>query len=93
MKTYFVYILTNFTNNVFYIGISKSLERRLDEHNTISEQLSFSKKYKATKLVYFEEYSDVNEAIRREKQLKNWHCDWKINLIKEKNPRYRDLYH
>ncbi len=93
MKTYFVYILTNFTNNVFYIGISNSLERRLDEHNTISEQLSFSKKYKTTKLVYFEEYSDVNEAIRREKKLKNWHRDWKINLIKEKNPRYRDLYH
>lgn len=93
MKTYFVYILTNFTNNVFYIGISNSLERRLDEHNTISEQLSFSKKYKTTKLVYFEEYSDVNEAMRREKQLKNWHRDWKINLIKEKNPRYRDLYH
>lgn len=51
----------------------------------------FSKKYRLKKLVYLEVYTDINEAIRREKQLKNWHRDWKMNLIKEKNPLFDDL--
>ena len=51
----------------------------------------FSKKYRLKKSVYLEVYTDINEAIRREKQLKNWHRDWKMNLIKEKNPLFDDL--
>lgn len=93
MKSYYVYILTNFANNVFYIGVSNSIERRLSEHLDYSKAQSFTKKYKTTKLVYYEEYKDILEAIAREKQLKNWHREWKINLITEKNPSFRDLYY
>lgn len=89
MKRYFVYVLTNFTNNVFYIGVTNSIERRLLEHSVKSN--SFVQKYHLKKLVYIEEYNDVKEAITREKQLKNWHRNWKINLVKALNPSLRDL--
>jgi len=89
-KNYYVYILTNKGNTVFYIGITDNLKRRLYEHkNELID--GFTKKYKLKKLVYFEEYQDINEAIKREKQLKNWHRDWKINLIKNKNSTFKDL--
>jgi putative endonuclease len=89
-KNYYVYILTNKGNTVFYIGITDNLKRRLYEHkNELIE--GFTKKYKLKKLVYFEEYQDINEAIKREKQLKNWHRDWKINLIKNKNSTFKNL--
>jgi len=52
----------------------------------------FTKRYKLKKLIYFEEYPDPKEAIAREKQLKNWHRQWKINLIKSTNPDFEDLY-
>jgi len=89
-KNYYVYILTNKGNTVFYIGVTDDLKRRLYEHkNELID--GFTKKYKLKKLVYFEEYQDINEAIKREKQLKNWHRDWKINLIKNKNSTFKDL--
>ena len=90
MRSYYVYILTNFHNTTFYIGITNNLERRLFEHK--SETIpGFTKKYKLKKLVYFEEYNRVEDAISREKQLKNWHREWKINLIKQFNPTLNDL--
>ena len=89
-KNYYVYILTNKRNTVFYIGVTDDLKRRLYEHkNELIE--GFTKKYQLKKLVYFEEYQNINEAIKREKQLKNWHRGWKINLIKNKNPTFKDL--
>ncbi|MDO8570648.1 MAG: GIY-YIG nuclease family protein [Candidatus Daviesbacteria bacterium] len=90
MKNYFVYILTNFHNTTFYIGVTNNLERRIFEHK---KELfdGFSKKYKLKKLVYYEEYSEIINAIEREKQLKNWHRVWKINLIKQLNPELKDL--
>jgi putative endonuclease len=89
-KNYYVYILTNKRNTVFYIGVTDDLKRRLYEHkNQLIE--GFTKKYQLKKLVYFEDYQDINEAIKREKQLKNWHRGWKINLIKNKNPTFKDL--
>jgi len=89
-KMYFIYILTNFTNTTFYIGVTNNLERRIFEHQ---QELvdGFSKKYKLKKLVYFEEYNDIKEALIREKQLKNWHRNWKVNLIKETNPKFKNL--
>ena len=68
---YYVYILTNFNNKVLYIGVTNDLNRRIYEHkNKLID--GFTKKYNVNKLVYYEEYKDVNEAISREKQLKGW---------------------
>jgi len=90
MSQYFVYILTNKSNKVLYIGVTNNLERRMYEHR--NEMIDgFTKKYNLTKLVYFEETSDVKSAIEREKQLKNWHRDWKISLINQVNPNWDDL--
>jgi len=87
---YFVYILTNKSNKVLYIGVTNNLERRMYEHkNKLVE--GFSKKYNLNKLIYYEITNDVNSAINREKQLKNWHKDWKINLINQFNPEWKDL--
>ena len=91
MNQYYIYILTNLSNTVFYIGVTNNLVRRTYQHkNKFAD--GFTKKYNICKLVYFEIYNDINEAIRREKQLKNWHRDWKINLITEKNSEFKDLY-
>ncbi|MBP6882061.1 MAG: GIY-YIG nuclease family protein [Candidatus Levybacteria bacterium] len=90
MNNYFVYILSNATNTVLYIGVTNNLERRVYEHkNELID--GFTKKYNLKKLVYFEETSDITSAIAREKQLKNWRREWKLNLIKNLNPGLLDL--
>ncbi len=90
MKQYCVYITTNRENKVLYIGVTSNLPKRIYEHkNKLVE--GFTGKYNADKLVYFEQTEDVNSALRREKQLKNWHRDWKINLINSFNPQWIDL--
>src|SRR4030066_2127983 len=89
-KSYYVYLLTNWNNRVIYIGVTNDLNRRIYEHkNKIIE--GFSKKYNLTKLVYFEKTSDIQSALEREKQLKNWHRGWKIKLINNFNPAWMDL--
>jgi putative endonuclease len=90
MNEYFVYIVTNKANKVLYIGVTNNLERRMYEHRNKMID-GFTKRYNLTKLVYFEETSDVRSAIEREKQLKNWHRDWKIKLIDNFNPEWKDL--
>ncbi len=90
-RSYYIYILTNIRNTTFYIGVTNNLIHRIYEHkNEVVE--GFTKKYKLKKLVYFEQYPSPKEAIAREKQLKNWHRQWKINLIKSFNPDFDDLY-
>lgn len=88
---YFVYILASKRNGTLYIGITSDLIKRIWEHK---EKLvdGFTKKYDVSKLVYFEKTSDVKAAIKREKQLKAWKRDWKLKLIEENNPGWRDLY-
>jgi len=87
---YYVYIVSNYKRTTFYIGVTNNLIRRMYEHrNRLIE--GFTKKYNLKYLVYFEETNDINEAIAREKQLKNWHRDWKINLIRQMNPDLRSL--
>jgi putative endonuclease len=89
-KQYYVYILINKSNNVLYIGVTNDLVRRIYEHKNKMID-GFTKKYNSTKLVFFEATTNVRSAIEREKQLKNWHRSWKINLIKEFNPEWKDL--
>ena len=87
---YYIYILTTQSNSVLYIGITNDLCRRLYEHK--SEQFdSFTKRYHIHKLVYFEEHSSPNYAILREKQLKRWRREKKIQLVESKNPNWDDL--
>ena len=89
-KTCAVYIMTNYTNTTLYIGVTSNLLKRVIEHkNKIVE--GFTKRYNVNKLVYFELTDSIETAINREKQLKRWHRDWKINLIKEVNPEFKDL--
>ncbi len=81
---YYVHMLSNMKNGTLYIGMSNDLERRMFEHkNKLIE--GFTKKYNLTRLVYFEEFQYVNDAIKREKQLKNWNRKWKIDLIEYEN--------
>jgi putative endonuclease len=90
MKSSYVYILSNKNNNVLYIGITTNLVRRLYEHK-FKLMKGFTEKYNVNKLVYFEEFSTSKDAIAAEKKLKNWHREWKLNLIKKSNPEFRDL--
>ena len=85
MKTSYTYITTNKYRTTFYIGVTSNLSKRITEHqNGIGSE--FTKKYDLKDLIYFEEFTDINQAIAREKQIKNWKKEWKLNLIKEKNP-------
>ncbi len=90
-KTYFVYILTNFEETTFYIGVTSNLKKRIWEHkNKVVE--GFTEKYNVDRLIYYEQTNSVETALNREKQLKRWHRQWKINLIKEFNPKMKDLF-
>lgn len=91
-KSAYIYILTNKNNNVLYIGVTSDLTKRIWEHkNKVID--GFTKKYNLDKLVYYEAGESITDAIKREKQLKNWHRDWKLNLIKTVNPEFKDLYY
>ncbi len=90
MKQYCVYITTNRENKVLYIGVTSNLPRRIYEHKNKLVK-GFTEKYNVDKLVYFEQTENVQSALRREKQLKNWHKNWKINLINSFNPEWKEL--
>jgi putative endonuclease len=89
MAVYHVYILAS-ASGVLYIGVTNHLERRVTDHK---QQLrsGFTKKYQVSRLVYFEPFGDVRNAINREKQLKRWRRDKKLALIRATNPKFRDL--
>ena len=90
MKTYYTYILANKRNGTLYIGVTDDLKRRVFEHkNNLID--GFTKKYSVHQLVYFEETSNINSAIQREKHLKGWNREWKLRIIEENNPRWNDL--
>lgn len=91
MKTYCVYILTNKRFTALYTGVTSDLEQRVYEHKTKFYRKSFTAKYQCDRLVYYEEFSDVEEAIKREKQLKRYKRPWKANLINQMNPEWKDL--
>ncbi len=88
---YFVYILATGKNGTLYIGVTDNLIRRVGEHKSL--QLSgFTQRYKIDQLVWFGETNDINEAIKKERQLKRWKRLWKIRLIEEMNPEWKDLF-
>jgi putative endonuclease len=91
MKQYYVYILASQTAGTLYIGVTSDLKKRVWEHKSkIAE--GFTEKYDIGKLVYYEIYDDPENAILREKRMKKWERNWKINLIRETNPDWEDLY-
>lgn len=89
--TYHVYILTTRKNTVLYTGVTSDLFARIWQHKQGLVE-GFTKKYSVNKLVYVEEYEDANEAIHREKCIKEWKRSWKVELIEKENPEWFDLY-
>ena len=89
-NTYFTYIMSSNNNSTLYIGVTNDLERRVAEHKSGSGSV-FTKKYHCHKLVYFESFSDIEQAIAREKQLKGWRRERKDALIDSVNKERRDL--
>ena len=87
---YYVYILTNKSNTVLYTGVTNDLQRRVKEHKN-EEIDGFTKRYHLHKLVFFEEFSDITEAITFEKRIKHWTRAKKNALVESKNPDWRDL--
>ncbi len=90
LNAYHIYMMSNKTDKVLYIGVTNDLERRVFEHKNKSIE-GFTARYNLIKLVYFEETSDINSAIAREKQLKGWLRKRKNELIESINPGWKDL--
>ena len=88
-KTYYTYIMTN-KSGTLYTGVANDIFRRVWEHKT-GKGSAFTGKYKITRLIYYEEYGDIREAILREKQIKGWVRVKKITLIETENPKWEDL--
>ena len=88
----YVYFMTTSSNKVLYVGVTNSLERRVTEHaeGTGSE---FTSKYNCNKLVYYESFPDIEQAIVREKQIKHFKREWKNQLVEAINPEWLDLKH
>jgi putative endonuclease len=86
----YIYFLTNGHNNVLYIGVTNDIVRRVAEHKAKINK-GFTYKYNCDRLVYYECYTLMTDAIAREKQLKNWKREWKNKLINDDNPEWRDL--
>ena len=91
MKTYFVYILASKKYGTLYIGVTDNLLKRVWEHKQDLAE-GFTKNYQVHILVYYETTNNVWSAITREKQLKKWNRDWKIDLVEQNNPEWNDLY-
>jgi len=91
MKPGYVYIMTNKYNTVFYTGVTVPLKQRVYDHKT-GKGSFFTSRYRIHKLVWFDTYPSIRDAIAREKQIKNWKRKWKIELIRSLNPEFRDLY-
>ena len=89
-KTYYTYIMSSKSNSTLYIGVTDDLSRRVLEHKS-GNGSAFTSKYQCYKLVYFESFSDINQAIAREKQLKGWRRERKDALIDSKNKERIDL--
>ncbi len=90
MNLYFVYILTNISKKVLYVGFTDDIIRRILEHKSKKYE-GFTKFYNVNRLVYFEKHESIDDAKLRERQLKKWNREWKENLINKLNPKWEDL--
>jgi putative endonuclease len=90
MRSAFVYFMSNRQNGVLYIGVTNDIVRRSWEHREGAVE-GFTKRYGLKRLVYFEEYASIADAIQREKTIKHWPRAWKVRLIETNNPEWRDL--
>ena len=91
MKNFYVYMLASKKGGTLYIGVTSNLQKRLWEHREGLNE-GFTKKYSVNRLVYCEPFEDAENAILREKRLKTWKRQWKIDLIEKDNPNWNDLY-
>ena len=89
-NTYYIYIMSSLNNTTLYIGVTNDIERRVKEHKS-GTITGFTQKYNCVKLVYYEKYSDIEQAIEREKKLKRWRREKKDWLISTMNPELKDL--
>lgn len=90
-KCYYIYLNTNKWNSVLYTGVTNNLLNRNYQHKDQNNKINFTAKYKVNKLVYYEVFNNINDAISREKQIKGGSRRKKIDLIKKFNPKWRDL--
>jgi len=90
-RYYYVYILASSRYGTLYVGVTSDLPKRVWEHKSDLVE-GFSREYQTHDLVWFEQHEDVMEAIKREKLIKKWHRDWKVNLIQSTNPEWKDLF-
>ncbi len=91
-RNYYVYILASKRNGTLYIGVTNNLLNRNFQHKIKENKSSFTAKYNIDKLVHYEIFADIREAVTREKQLKRWKRKWKIELVEKDNPTWRDLF-
>lgn len=91
LKTYFVYILASSLGGTLYVGVTNDIVRRVSEHKA-GEGSGFTRRYEVDNLVWFEMHDSIENAIRREKNIKDWKRRWKVSLIEERNPNWDDLY-
>lgn len=88
---YYIYILASCYNGTLYIGVTNNLTKRVWQHKNKLVS-GFTKKFSVNLLVYYEEHSDIRDAIEREKRMKKWNRQWKVHLIENDNPLWNDLY-
>ncbi len=91
MRGGYVYIMSNKPNGILYIGVTSDLEGRVHQHRT-GALPGFTKRYGLNRLVYYEDHPDIASTIQREHNIKHWPRAWKVRLIHENNPEWRDLY-
>jgi len=90
-ENYYLYIIASKKNGTLYIGVTNDLVKRIYEHKQNAVN-GFTKKYNVHTLVYYKVHRDIEETIMKEKQMKKWNRKWKVRIIEEKNPEWKDLY-
>lgn len=91
MQAYWTYMLASKPHGTLYIGVTNGLIRRVEQHRAGTAS-AFTRRYKVHRLVWYEEFANIQEAIQREKTMKEWSRAWKVNLVERTNPHWMDLF-